>query len=226
MSDQPMNEQESLRLITEMIGKAKKNIHETGTSAILWGSVIALCGFVTFAEIQWNFRIGFDVWILTLVALVPQVIISIRQSRQQVVKTHTQEVVNAIWLVYTISIFALVFYFNTVPKQTDRLLQEAGVALHMSDQENGMMPFHMFIPSAGSLLILLYGIPTLATGLAYKWRPMLIGAILCYCFFVISCFVANQYDYLLNAFAGIANWLIPGILLRRRYLREKQALHV
>jgi hypothetical protein len=226
MNDKPLSEQESLRLITEMIGKAKKNFHETGSSAILWGSVIAFCGLMTFAQLQWNFNLHFDVWILTLVALLPQLFISIRESRQRTVRTHTQEAMNAVWLVYGLSIFALVFYFNTVPGQAQRQLLERGIELYQKGPEGETVPFHLFIPSSGSLLLLLYGIPTLATGIAQKFRPMLIGAAFCYGFFVLSCYTTNKYDYLLNGFAGIANWLIPGLILRRRFLSEKRAMDV
>ena len=36
--EKQLTEKESLQLITEMIQKAKANIHERGTSAIMWGT--------------------------------------------------------------------------------------------------------------------------------------------------------------------------------------------
>ncbi|TCJ18816.1 hypothetical protein EPD60_03380 [Flaviaesturariibacter flavus] len=225
MNEQPMSEQESLRLITEMIGKAKKNFHETGTSAILWGTDIAVCGLTSFAERYWNFKVGFDVWMLTLAALVPQVVISVRESRQRVVRTHVQEAMNAVWLVYGLSIFALVFYFNVVPGAEERALAARGTVL--LEQVNGVTrDGHIRIPSYGSLLILLYGIPTLATGIAQRFRPMLVGAVLCYLFFIASCFTTTTWDMLFNGLAGIANWLVPGLILRARHRKQQRSLHV
>ncbi|RYZ20148.1 MAG: hypothetical protein EOO16_17650 [Chitinophagaceae bacterium] len=221
MNEQPMNEQESLRLITEMIGKAKKTFHETGTSAILWGSVIAFCGFMTFAQMRWQFHLGFDVWILTLVALVPQVFISIRESRQKVVRTHVQEAMNAVWMVYGLSIFALVFYFNTVSAPATGELAARGIRVLEYDREVAVP-----IPSYGSLLLLLYGIPTLITGIAQRFRPMLAGAAVCYACFVISCYTTTQWDMFLNGVAGIFNWLIPGLILRARHRKQQRTLHV
>ncbi|GAB4092897.1 hypothetical protein [Flaviaesturariibacter terrae] len=222
----PLSHEESLQLITEMIDKSKRNFHETGTSAILWGSVIALCGLLSFAQMNWHFSIGFDVWILTLVALVPQLIISIRESRRRTVLTHTQEAMNAVWMVYGLSIFALVFYFNVVPGQTERLMLAEGTHVFQRGPNNEIIPFHVFVPSAASLLLLLYGIPTLATALAQKFRPMLYGALLCYALFVFSCYTVTKYDYLFNGIAGIANWLVPGLILRARYLRKTRTQHV
>jgi len=225
MTEKPMNEQESLQLITEMIGKVRDSIHDRGTSAILWGSVIAFCGLASFAQMQWGFYIGFDVWILTLLALAPQIFISIRERRERRVWSHMQEAMNAVWLVYGVSLFALVFYLNTVPDTTDRLLAAEGIVV--LQQKGGLTTATgMFIPSSGSLLLLLYAFPTLTTGLARRFRPMLVGAALCYVFFVLSCFTNTAYDMLLNGLAGICNWLVPGLILRRRFLRGKAAAHV
>lgn len=226
MEEKNISEHESLEIITQMIAKAKRSFHENGTSAILWGSVVAVCGLVTFAEIQGKFYIGFDIWLLATAAILPQVFISIRQSRDRKVLSHTEAAMNAIWLVYGISIFALVFYFNTVPRATDQLLTGEGHKIMDVAADGTMTPFHSFIPSYASLLLLIYAIPTLATGLVHKFRPMIIGALLCYAFFVISCFVPTAYDMLLNGLAGIFNWLIPGLILRRRYIKVKKAGHV
>lgn len=222
MEEKKMSEQESLQLITDMIRKVKGDFHETGDSAILWGSVIAVCGLVSFAEAYWRFSIGFDIWYLTLAALVPQIWISIRESRQQKVKTHKQEAMNAVWFVYGISVFALIFYFQTVPRVTDRILEAQGVHLLQQNPEGIQADFHYFIPSTGSLLLLLYAIPTVVTGMAYKFRPMLIGGVICYLLFFTSCFTETAYDRLLNGLAGILNWLIPGLILRRRFYQQKK----
>lgn len=224
--EKPLSQQESLQLITEMIGKAKNHFHESGTSAILWGSVIGLAGLVNFAEGYWNFDIGFDIWLIVLAAIIPQVFIAVRESRRKKIVTHTEAAVDAAWMAYGISIFALIFYFNIVPGVTDKLLAEEGVSLLKKAADGSTTQLHYFIPSAGSLLLLLYAIPTLATGIAHRFRPMFWAAILCYVFFVISCFTTNTYDMLLNGLAGIFNWLIPGLILRRRYYRHQKAVNV
>ncbi|MGN6163541.1 MAG: hypothetical protein ACTHOF_03290 [Flavisolibacter sp.] len=225
MKEKQLSEHESLRLITEMIQKAKQSFHEDGTSAILWGTVVAVCGLVNFAELYWNFSIGFDIWLLTLLAIVPQIFIEIRENKQRRVVTHMEAAMNAIWLVYGISIFALVFYMNVVPYATDSILANEGTKLFQTTSQ-GTQPFHYFIASAGSLLLLIYAIPTLATGIAYKFGPMFWAAILCYIFFIISCFVPTAYDMLLNGLAGIFNWLIPGLILRSKFKRQKMAVNV
>ncbi|RPD48231.1 hypothetical protein [Paracnuella aquatica] len=227
MYDQPISEQQSLQLITEMIQKAKKDVHERGTSSILWGSVIGFCGLVAFAERQWNFYIGFDVWLLALVAIVPQIFISVKEARQRNVVTHMQAAMNNVWLVFGLSIFALMFYFNAVPGITERMLLQEGRQVVEREPITGIeVPFRYFIASSSSLLLLLYAIPTLVTGLTFRFKPMIVGAVLCYCFFAASLFTNSKTDLLFSGLAAICNWLIPGLILRSRYTKEKAALDV
>jgi len=223
MAEQKMTEQESLQLITEMIQKAKASFHETGVSAILWGSVVGLAGLISFAQQQWNFYIGFDIWLLVLAAIIPQVYISIRENRNRKVTSHQEAFMDAVWLVYGISIFALLFYVNTIPGETARLMNQEGKQLLIKTTTDGTVQIQKpFVPSFNSLLLVLYAIPTLVTGIACKFRPMLIGALICYVFFIISCYTNNTYDYLLNGLAGIINWLIPGLILYNRHLKGKR----
>lgn len=198
MEDKKITEQESLQIISEMIQKVKPDFHSNGISAILWGTTIAICGLVSFAQLYWNFRIGFDIWLLTIAALIPQIIISIRNSRNRKVTTYIESSLNAVWSVYVISIFALVFYVNVVGGN----------------------------PHYNALFLLIYAIPTLATGFLCNFRPMIIGAILCYIFFVLACYFNLTYGMLLNGLAGIFNWLIPGIILRKKMLGKEKEFNV
>ena len=223
MEEQPqLSERESLDLIAKMIQKARGSFHENGTSAILWGSVVAIAGLINFAEEYWDFYIGFDIWLIVLAALIPQIFISVKERRIRQAVPHDASFMNAIWLVYGISIFALLFYFNVVPGAADRSFKEAGNELLIKNTATGVVQhFTPYVFSHFSLLLILYAIPTLAIGIALKFRPMLIGGVLCYVFFVASCFTATVWDILLNALAGVFNWLIPGLILRSRYYKGR-----
>ncbi|MEO7312557.1 MAG: hypothetical protein ABIX01_19380 [Chitinophagaceae bacterium] len=217
----PMTEQESLALITSMIQKAKSHFHESGTGAILWGAVIGFCGIFSFVQYYWNLKVPFDIWILVLVAIIPQVWLNIRDKKRKVVKSHSESATDTIWMVYAISIFALLFYINVVSNLPVRL-NSNHVQVFQKDITTGMIsPFQPRVPSPSSLLILLYAVPTLATGIGMKFKPMVIGAIICYGFFIASCFTSNTWDVLMNGLAAIFNWLIPGAILRNRYLKRK-----
>jgi hypothetical protein len=223
MQDAPLSEKESLRLITEMIQKVKKSqFHNSGTSAILWGCAVGLSGILSFADRYFGWQTGFDWWLLVLFALVPQLVITARESRRKVVQAYDDIAVDTVWMVYGISIFALVVYFNVLPAQSDRLLAAENLVLLKKDTiTNQIGPLQVFIPSSISLLMIVYAFPTLVTGIVKHFKPMLVGALVCYGFFVASLFTASAFDVLFSGLAGIGNWLIPGLILRKSYLRSK-----
>jgi hypothetical protein len=222
MAEEKFTPAESIHLITEMIQKAKSDFHESGTSAILWGAVVAICGFVSFAQAQWNFRIGFDIWWLVFIAIIPQVWINIKEKRKGIVKTHQQAATDTVWTVYFISIIALIVYSSIVPGVSDKMFVQEGTTLLQKNMATGeLKPMEVFLPSLSSVYLIIYAFPTMATGLINNFKAMIAGAIFCYIFFIISLYTSFKYDMLLVALAGIANWLIPGLLLRNKYLQAK-----
>lgn len=71
--EKQMSEKESLELITRMINKAKESCHDTGITAIMWGIVIVVCSLVRYTELKTGFRLPFDIFILTFIAVIPQI---------------------------------------------------------------------------------------------------------------------------------------------------------
>lgn len=222
--EKQLTHQESLDLITEMLQNAKGHFHTSGTSAILWGSVVGFAGIMSFLQRMLNFSIGFDVWLVVLIAIIPQFIISARESRNRRVLTYEENWLNAVWMVYGFSVFALLIYLQVVPGQSIQLLAGEGKTLLIKNNvTNQTEEYKPFIFSASSLYLILYSVPTLTTGIASRFKPMIIGGILCYVFFIISLFTPFVYDVLMNGLAGIFSWLIPGLILRRRCSKAKVA---
>jgi hypothetical protein len=162
------------------------------------------------------------------VALVPQIFISLRESKQKVVKTHVGRALDMVWILFGFSIFAIIFYMNFSPVMYMRFLVEDGNALLLKDLATGQTRDYrmMVAPSPGSLLLILYAFPTMVTGVVQKFRPMIYGAIITYLFFVISIYTRNPIDQLLMGISGLLNWLIPGLILRKRYLKAEKSKHV
>ena len=77
-----LSERESLALITQMINKAKDSYHSTGMGAMMWGAVITICSLVRLAEFHFGFRLPFDIYLLTLVAIIPQVILTMQEKKK------------------------------------------------------------------------------------------------------------------------------------------------
>lgn len=222
-----MNERDSLRIISEMIQKAKgSHFHENGTSAIMWGAVIGFCGIFGFLKRYYHWNIDFDEWTLALIAIIPQVYIGIKERRNRTVLSYEESAMNAVWLVYGISIFAMVFYLNVIPYATEQILSESGRKLMMQFSDGRLEAYEPNALSPLSLLMIIYAFPTLVTGITRKFKPMVWGAIACYALFIISLFTTQTYDSLLNGLAAVGNWLFPGLILRTKYLKARKSMHV
>ncbi len=221
MEEKQLTEKESLAIITEMVNKVKNHYHENGAYLILWGTVIATCGFVSAAQSYWHFSIGFDIWILTFIAVIPQVWLIIREARRKKVKTHMESAIDIIWIVYIITIIGILLYGNITYLTSPRILAENGIELLSRDTGTGeIKPFKLFAPSFSSIFLLAYAFPTLATGLITKYRPLITGAMITYAFFVISLFTGYANDMLLSGMAAVCSWLVPGLMLRKKYLAQ------
>ncbi|HVF97279.1 MAG TPA: hypothetical protein VM871_08170 [Flavisolibacter sp.] len=192
--DDLLSHNDSLALIEEMIYKAKNSYHESGTAALMWGSTIMFCSAVSFANTWLKISWLNQVWLLTIIAVIPQIIISIREGKAQKFKSHTSDAMSGIWIGFGIAIFLMSYYAN------------------------------VFKPgeSSASLFLLLYGIPTFATGYAERFMPMIIGGLVCWASTVVSFYTGHRIDLVLFFISAFFAWFLPGLILRSAYLKEKR----
>ena len=193
MEENFSNEQ-SLKLINEMILKAKNSHYESGIGPLLWGSVIFVCSIVSFIQLEYNIDIGFDIWWLTFIAVVPQVYITIKSKKRKNFKGYNDTAMNYVWMTFAISI-ALLIHYNA----------------HLNHSGESV-----------PLFLILYGIPTIITAGVKNFKPMLYGGIVCWLAAIITVYTDLKTDLLLMALSALCAWFIPGIILRRRYLKLLQ----
>src|ERR1700685_670730 len=96
--EQELTSQQSLELIARMINKAKKDYLDTGMSALLWGSVITFCSLVTFCNYYLKWVWLEYIWFLTFIAVIPQVVISIREKKKRKHKAYEDDLMGGIWI--------------------------------------------------------------------------------------------------------------------------------
>ena len=193
MEEKQLTEQESLELITSMINKAKCEYRESGISALMWGSVVTFCSLASVAGYYFQWQWAKYVWFLTFIAVIPQVVISIRDNKKSKYKSYNEDAMGGIWISFGISIFILSYCTSTQK-----------------------------IDHAVSLFLILYGIPTFATGFARKFTPMVVGGIACWVSAIISIYTSFPQAMLLTAASAQLAWFIPGLILRRRYTKAKK----
>jgi uncharacterized protein with PQ loop repeat len=207
MEKDKMSEQESLQLISQMINKAKNSYHDSGTGPILWGSVITLCSLVTFFRVKYQFELPFDIWLLTLIAIVPQVLIVSREKKMNKARPYDETMMDYVWTSFGISIFLLIFI-------NANIIHKLNPVFKVYIDIKGGRPDFDYGSFTSSFFLLLYGFPTIITGGCRKFKPMLYGGILCWVCCIISVYTKFSVDMLLTAIAAIGAWLVPGLILR------------
>ncbi|HEX7904032.1 MAG TPA: hypothetical protein VF487_09155 [Chitinophagaceae bacterium] len=221
-SEKKLTEKESLELIATMINKAKDSYYDTGISAIMWGAVIAICSIVKLSEIHFGYRLPFDIYLLTIIAIIPQIFITIKEKKERKVKSYDDTYMDYIWLGFGICIFLLIFIVNSIFSSWEP------VAAEYRQLTGHDSPF-LFREFIAPLFLLLYGLPTFITGAACKFKPMLWGGIFCWICCLASIYTTIKVDLLLTGASAIMAWLIPGILMEKEYRiykREQASLDV
>ena len=217
-----LTEKESLSLITMMINKAKESYHGTGVGAMMWGAIIAFCSLVRLSEVQFDYRLPFDIYLLTLVAIIPQTIISIKEKRNRKIKSYDDTYLDYIWLGFGICIFLLIHISNNI-------FGEWGSWANEYRTITGKQAPFRFSEYVSPLFLMLYGLPTFITGAACKFKPMLWGGIFCWICSIVAVYTQVKIDLLLTAASAIFAWLVPGIIMEkeyRQYKKEQAALNV
>ena len=211
--EKQLTEKESLALIAQMINKAKDSCHDTGISAMMWGALIAVCALVRLSELHFGYHLPFDIYLLTFVAVIPQVYFSIREKRERKVKTYDDVFLDNLWLGFGISVFLMIVIINGLSNEISGYKNAAG--------QSAGIAFYTYV---SPFFLILYGMPTFVTGVSMKFKPMIFGGLLCWVSCVIAIFTPVKIDLLLTAFSAVFAWLIPGIIMEKDYRKAKRGL--
>lgn len=176
--------QESLALIAKMINKAKRDYLDSGLSSLLWGTVIPICSLVDYANSWLKQPVFKYVWFLTIVAVVPQILIAIREGKARKHRHYDEDLMSGIWIAFGITMFVMGYVFGRYPSEG--------------------------IPA---LYLAVYGIPTFAVGYARQFRPMLYGGIACWLLAIFSLYCGYPNTMLCVALGALLAWFIPALFL-------------
>lgn len=185
--------QNQLQLIESMIQKARNDYKESGTLFIMWGFVILFCSLVQFSGNYFYNSNWSYVWMLTWVTVIIQIIILRKQKKKQKARTYTDEIIAAIWIVFYVCMMLVAFIL---------INQEATLSI---------------LP----ILLVMYGIPTFLSGILIKFNLLKWGGVCCWVLAILCSFTALPYQILYIGAAVIIAWILPGIFLRKKFIKEK-----
>ena len=197
-----LTEQDSLRIINEMIAQTKNNIQQGSADTIIFaGYCVAGTAILNFILSYLRFG-GFNsswVWLLMIPMTIGCVLISKKNRKKAVLKTHVDNIVSKIWFAFLISVICIlvsIFGYSTIFKTSLLCI--------------------LITPT----ILILMGLAQYVTAVSIRFEPFLKGA---YTFWIgsILCIICSALGYDLLQFIILALCMIIGFVLPGYKLNSK-----
>ena len=187
MSDKELTKDESLDLIVDMIGQAKRNIARGGSFYfLLWGWVVMLANLGHYVLDKYDlYDAPHIVWAATIPAGIISGIYGARRGKNSKVKSHLDRLYGLVWISVAMGVLTILFF--------------------MADVNYNVNPIILTFSAIGTFI----------SGCMLRFRPLIIGGIALWISSVIGFNAIVTDQYLIGAIGILAGYLIPGYLLKR-----------
>jgi hypothetical protein len=190
--EKQLSQEESLRIIHEMIAAAKNDVKADAFIFLLWGYLVFIASISQFILAMMNVEHNDIVWLLMPVGGVVTIIYSIRKNKTVKTKTHISEFLKYIWIAFGVAMVVVMCFHSW--------------------GEGQILP----------LIMTLYGIGLFISGGALKFTPLIIGGIFCWICAIAGFKVEVLYQLPIIAAAVLGGYIIPGHLLKMKNGRDDQ----
>jgi len=185
--NQELTPDESLRLINEMILKAKRSFTNMSFYFILWGVLLFAAGILEYyLDRVIHYEHSYMGWpIVGVLGAIASSVKGARDERKAGATAYMDKVFMFLWMGFMITLLLLII--GTVGNQLN----------------------------PGSFIIILTGLPTFVSGGVMRFRPLIIGGIIFWAIGIGSFFLLDEYRSLLFSLSILMGYIIPGLLLKR-----------
>lgn len=179
-----MTATQSLDIITRMIREAQGNIRKNSFYYLLWGWVVALANLGVFVLLLVGVPNPYWVWLIALPAWAFTMFRGFREGRNSRARTHLDRINGMLWMMFGFTIFCIIFFGYKINFQIN------------------------------PIIMLVSAIPTFASGIIIRFRPLIMGGISFLVMGVICFLVPWQMQFLIGALAVAIGFLVPGYMIK------------
>jgi hypothetical protein len=214
--EKQFSEQESLELINQMINSAKNNLQKgVGNVFLLWGYLVALTSVINLILlISLPDRINhyaYFIWYLMSLGLVLHYFLIRKIIKSNSVKTYVDKIMDYVWIAFTISVLVLL------------IAMILATIMNSSNEKPNAFDFQNWIHwiFMTPFMLILYGFALFISGKAYQFKPLVIGAFICW-IFTAAIFTMFQSEYFMELqlvalfISVVSGFIIPGHLLNKK----------
>ena len=201
--EKKFNEQDSLKLINEMITQAKNNFQKgAGNSIIFWGYSIASIAIlnIVLLYIMPQPRYSFWIWTLTIPLSVISRIVERKREKEVSVRSHFDRIISRTWHGFLISVVVTLstIFLSVYCTKTWTLCI-------------------LITP----ILLILTGLAQYITGIASRFTPFVIGGYTFWCGAVLSILIllvssSSTAQFVILAISMIFGFIAPGHMLNKK----------
>ena len=214
--EKQFSEQESLELINQMINSAKNNLQKgIGNVFLLWGYLVAFASLINMLLlISLPHRINhysYFIWYLMPLGLIFHYFLIGKIIKSNSVRTYVDKIMSYVWIAFTVSVLVLMI--------TMIVATIINSSNGKQDTSDFMSWFHWIFMTP--FMLILYGFALFVSGKAYSFKPLVVGAFICWAFtaaiftmFRTGFFMELQLVALLVSV--ISGFIIPGHLLNQK----------
>src|SRR5690625_2945325 len=192
--EKELKPEESIKIIQQMIKASQQQYADNGIYMIIWAIVLILASIVNYFLLTINLDghilnqwINIT-WTSSLVlGGIISFIVGIRQSKKEIITTHIGNLLKYMWIGFVV-VLSFTILFSALNK-------------------NSPIPF--------ILILTAFAIYTFALGI--KYSPFILGSVCVLILGVIAFWVNYSTQLLAFGFAILLGYLIPGIMLYRKY---------
>lgn len=184
---------ESLRIITSMIDKARLDMSDKSQFFLIWGwGAFLACVAQFILKVIFLYPYHYQVWWVTVPCLILSFMTAMRNKRTARVKTFVGETMIHVWTGLGFSFAVMAVIFSKIGWEY-------------------CFPFY----------IMIYGVGTFISGRLLKFSPLIVGGVICSVLAAVSVFLQYDYQILITATALLVSYIIPGHLLRQQYKNQQ-----
>jgi len=184
-------EQDSLRVIHEMIENSKAKLKDNGFFYLLWGWLVLIASLSNFFLLKIGFEQAWLPWpVLTISGGIVSGIAGYRLGKKAKVRTLVDTATIYLWYGFVVTLIIILFSVSI-----------------------GRLSWMV----TNALIIALYGLGTFVSGGILKFKPLIFGGIFSWVIAIVTLFVPGSFSLLMVALSIVVAYLIPGYMLKSRF---------
>jgi len=182
--EKQLTQKESLEIIHAMVQQSRQRVGENGVFYLLWGYAVLIAALAHYILMQSGYENPWMSWILMPVAGILSGIIGYRKGQSKTVRTHVDTAMAYLWGAFLVVLLTVLTF-------------------------SGQIGFAGSYP----VVILLYGLGTFVSGGILRFKPLIIGGIICWISGIVAMFSPFDMQLLIMAGAIFCGYIVPGHLL-------------